>query len=186
MHWKGLFLAITTMLASVPAVAAPPDQSPRPVPRPVMETPGNALVATVPVPRPDLAAASTSGLRHSTGPRVTARVPTRPQPRPAAVAQRPVALSAPHVGIGQSLRPRARSDAEVTLAAASLAPVQPGKVKPSKKGAVCGDPAIKGQTIAPITSRVKGCGWPTRCGLPKCRAFGCRRPRSWIARRQRR
>ncbi len=27
-----------------------------------------------------------------------------------------------------------------------------------KKGSVCGDPSIKGETLAPITSRVRGCG----------------------------
>jgi len=28
----------------------------------------------------------------------------------------------------------------------------------SRKGAVCGDPAIKGEALAPITSKVMGCG----------------------------
>jgi len=37
--------------------------------------------------------------------------------------------------------------------------ILPGKsAVTGKKGSVCGDPSIKGETLAPITSRVRGCG----------------------------
>jgi hypothetical protein len=37
--------------------------------------------------------------------------------------------------------------------------ILPGKSAiTSRKGSVCGDPAIKGEKLAPITSRVRGCG----------------------------
>jgi hypothetical protein len=37
--------------------------------------------------------------------------------------------------------------------------ILPGKAAViGKKGSVCGDPSIKGETLAPITSRVRGCG----------------------------
>jgi hypothetical protein len=59
-----------------------------------------------------------------------------------------------------SLRPRPRPN--VQMAAAPIAdpvPADPQQSqKPGRKGMVCGNPAIKGETLAPIKSRVKGCG----------------------------
>jgi hypothetical protein len=62
-----------------------------------------------------------------------------------------------------SLRPVARVPADVELAAAPAAePVRTVKKtktpKASKKGSVCGDPDIKGEKLAPIKGKVKGCG----------------------------
>ena len=68
---------------------------------------------------------------------VTASAPMlRPKPRPAGLVQ---------------------SQEQEELAAA-VPPKKPGKDKKSKKGSVCGDPAIKGAKLARVTSKVKGCG----------------------------
>ncbi len=62
----------------------------------------------------------------------------RPEPRPA-------------------LQRRAAPEAEVIPAA--VVRVLPGKQGVvGKKGSVCGDPSIRGQTIAPIIGRIRGCG----------------------------
>jgi hypothetical protein len=67
----------------------------------------------------------------------------------------------------RSLRPKPRPDglANLTLAAAPTPEPQPEpqqsrkkREKLSKKGSVCGDPAIKGEALAPIKGKVKGCG----------------------------
>ena len=69
---------------------------------------------------------------------VSASVPMlRPKPRPAGLAQ---------------------SQEQVELAAVAPTKKKPGKDKKSKKGAVCGDAAIKGENLARISSKVKGCG----------------------------
>ena len=73
----------------------------------------------------------------------------------------------------RSLRPKPRPDGldTLTLAAAPAATPTPTdepqpepqqsrkkQEKLSKKGSVCGDPAIKGEALAPIKGKVKGCG----------------------------
>jgi hypothetical protein len=66
----------------------------------------------------------------------------RPEPRP----RRTAGLSAPE----------AAPEKIETVAAVRILP---GKAAVTgKKGSVCGDPSIKGETLAPITSRVRGCG----------------------------
>jgi hypothetical protein len=70
-----------------------------------------------------------------------------PLPRPAA---RPRGLSA--------RRAVALPEAEIVLAAITP-PVNPGKpLVRSRKGSVCGDPSIRGETVPPIPARMKGCG----------------------------
>jgi hypothetical protein len=71
----------------------------------------------------------------------------------------------------RSLRPKPRPDGLDTLAAApAVTPTPTDEPQPepqqsrkkqeklSKKGSVCGDPAIKGEALAPIKGKVKGCG----------------------------
>lgn len=92
----------------------------------------------------------------------------RPLPNPR-FATAPSEAAAPAVGppslesdavMDASLRPRPRP--EVQIAAAPVAePAPKGKAKKekaSKKGIVCGVAAIKGEPIAPIKGKVKGCG----------------------------
>ena len=95
--------------------------------------------------------------------------PRRPLARPAAslapapaVAVLPTGLTSPRPAARpKGLQRRAApepSGAQITLAAAAPR-IDPGRtlVKP-KKGALCGDPSIKGERLAPIPARVQGCG----------------------------
>ena len=111
----------------------------------------------------------------------------RPLPRPEGLAERYAAtmadLAAPKLdpgsvvevaavtGLRASLLPLPRPKGlakrraaepeapEATVQKAAVVRTLPGKtaVLP-KKGSVCGDPEIRGAALAPITSRVKGCG----------------------------
>lgn len=81
----------------------------------------------------------------------------RPAPRPRGLAAR-AAREAERAAARSAQRQAAAE--QVTLAAAAPR-IDPGKtlvVPKSQKGALCGDPAIQGVTLAPITSKVKGCG----------------------------
>ncbi len=95
----------------------------------------------------------------------------RPMPNPlfaaapaeaALPAATPKAAAAADAVIATSLRPRPRPPGQLTAAAAPAAePAPQGKAKkekPSRKGSVCGVAAIKGEPIAPIKGKVKGCG----------------------------
>jgi hypothetical protein len=84
----------------------------------------------------------------------------RPQARPEALVERIAALKAASNAPGLDLS--SKPEAEVDLAS-SEPPSRKEKRKKrreaaSMEGAVCGVSAIKGQEIAPITSKVKGCG----------------------------
>lgn len=101
----------------------------------------------------------------------------RPLPRPAhlvpAVPSAPAAAAVPvqaavlAVPAGRSLRPQQRprdlaarpDQAEAVVVKASA--IKPGPSKSAvlpKKGSVCGDRGIRGEAMAPITAKVKGCG----------------------------
>ncbi len=133
------------------ALAEAPDTSLRPVARPA------ALAApAVPEPAARVALDSTGAI-------------LRPKPRPATLASAPqivmaragVAVAPAKQALFPVLRPfpRPKDLAQKQLVAAAVAPVKPGKQGVvSRKGSVCGDPSIRGAALAPITSRVKGCG----------------------------
>jgi hypothetical protein len=97
----------------------------------------------------------------------------RPRPRPTAlVPPPPVALQdvgADSTGLVRLIRPMRRPDGLahqlITVAPVPVsAPVPKASRKKqpeaqlSRKGSVCGDPSIKGEVLAPITSKVRGCG----------------------------
>ena len=72
-----------------------------------------------------------------------------------------------------------------------LKPLPPSRILPRqeresirRKGSVCGDPAIKGETLAPITSRVRGCGIEEPVRVTSVDGVQLSRPRRWIARRR--
>lgn len=90
-----------------------------------------------PVPRPLAAVAAVA-------PAVD--VVLRPRPRPAGLAVAVEAVEAVAV------------EAEAVEAVAEVPKVKPGREKRSRKGSVCGDPAIKGEKLARIKGKVKGCG----------------------------
>jgi hypothetical protein len=130
-----------------------------------------------PVARPQIAT-STDGVGDAVAPLGPSAQPApvmRPRPRPqsimaasplpqTAAPQLPSPLAAVQKGdlIAGFPRPLARPEGLFERAKAPAAVleavVKPKKEKKSKKGSVCGDPAIKGETMARITSQVKGCG----------------------------
>lgn len=114
------------------------------------------------MPRPTLEAAIQTGAETA---KPVASAPTlRPKrrPEPAATSAAPLTATAP----APSLRPRRRPDVLLASAAPGQmapdekpqAPEEAPKKKASKKGSVCGDPDIKGEALAPIKGKVKGCG----------------------------
>ena len=121
-----------------------------------------------PLPRPDgLGAAPVAApvrpVFAGAAPARSIRPPARPVTLPPAApapqqVRAPVAMTSPR----PPPRPRdltaPRRGQGVTLAAATLR-VDPGAalVRP-KKGALCGDPGLRGETLAPITGKVRGCG----------------------------
>ncbi len=121
--------SVALALCLLPALATAQEASQRPMPRTAnLTAPDDPLAALRPQPRP-------AGLT-ATAPTVAAASTwPRPQPRPENLAPAP----------------------QVTLVSAPKPQVQQ-KTKPSMTGAVCGRPEIKGQTLAPMRSTVKGCG----------------------------
>jgi hypothetical protein len=140
------FWLAVLVLGAGPLLADAPETSIRPLPRPVMAETAVAGDAVAKAAAPAV---------------------IRPRPRPegllAAVA--PVAAApapAPAPETVAVLRPRPRPEglleAPVEEIAASPTQKKPKREKASKKGSVCGDPAIKGEKLATIKSKVKGCG----------------------------
>lgn len=143
--------------------------------RPLAAAPAPAETAREAAPLPAAMAAVTA----------TAAAPLRPLPRPESLAARyaetmatlaepkldpgSIEQVAAFAGLRSSPLPQARPkglakrkvaiDPETTPQKAAVVRTLPGKtaVLP-KKGSVCGDPDIRGAALAPITSRVKGCG----------------------------
>ncbi|WP_230426444.1 extensin-like domain-containing protein [Paragemmobacter aquarius] len=159
--------ALAALLLAAGAAQAEMTTSPRPLPRPVEVA---AATAPRPKPRPPV-----TELPQAVPPEALAQLPpslaapvVRPMPRPAALAAPVPALLAVTVAkaLPGMIRPMPRP---ATLLAS--APVKPekgglgglfGNRKPRKPvatdGFVCGDPDIRGDELAPVTSKVKGCG----------------------------
>lgn len=133
-----LFLCIGPSFAAAQGL----EKSLRPVERPTasLATSGAAIVA----PMPELVA-----VRPKLRPTPTAVVV--PQAGVAAAVEGPRPMPRP-----RGLVSRAEARAKVTKAAL-VAPPSTSMTR-SKKGSVCGDPSIKGEVLAPITARTKGCG----------------------------
>ena len=139
----------------------------------------------LPKPRPATSAAPAADLVVATmSPSNAVHPMKRPLPRPEGLAERYAAtmasLAAPKLDPGsvvevaattglrsspfpvarpKGLSKRRATEPEATVQKAAVVRTLPGKtaVLP-KKGSVCGDPEIRGAALAPITSRVKGCG----------------------------
>ncbi|RID92136.1 extensin family protein [Gemmobacter lutimaris] len=124
--------------------------SPLPKPRPVAAVPTD-LVTTV-----------------STANAISPLALFRPRPRPVVLAvPEPQPEAAPQLAqapaVAPMLRPRARPaglvKGQAVIEKAALVRVpQDKKSLRGKKGSVCGDPDIRGEVLAPVVSRVKGCG----------------------------
>ncbi len=175
MKATGLAILLWAALA-VPVVASPPASSLRPVARPALPAdpaaePAFPVIVLRPLPRPVSVpgpAPTTIVTESTAGPTI------RPRPRPAAAfVAAPPAAAAPtaaapailRVGLISVPRPMPRpafqrqadTPEEVqTVAAVRILPGRSAVV--GRKGSVCGDPAIQGEVLAPITSRVRGCG----------------------------
>lgn len=147
----GVGLALMLTMIAGMGLAEAPSTSIRPVVRPE--------VAAVPAPQ---------------APTVEATAAQEPAAQKPALGPkpRPFALLAPQPQVQTSastspfpngvLRPKPRPAGLIRTAAntaAAPAPQAPAKKpKPSAKGSVCGDPAIKGVRLEPIGSRTSGCG----------------------------
>lgn len=139
------------------AEAEAPKTSPRPMPR-VLLSPDP--VAAAPVLVAAVAPPTFAGVRPRARPAslvsTLASVPA-PQIQAPAVAPSPAAPEAvseapARKGLLGLLRPAKRPEAKAK--SAQKAPAA------SLKGSVCGDPMIKGEVLAPVQSKVKGCGIP--------------------------
>lgn len=88
----------------------------------------------------------------------------RPRKRPPGVKTASGPEAPPQPGLTSVLRPHPRPKGllrqadDLELASADPAPVKRGKDKKTKRGSVCGDPDIKGEALAPISSKTRGCG----------------------------
>lgn len=153
--------AVPAPSADGPAAADPAAAAPAPVPAPepaavlfahpdarfesvaptARRASGDAWAEAAPLPRPrrrpDAPAAEAAPAR-SLGASLLAAL--RPEPRPRGLARR----AAPE--------PEAAEPATVIRPAPGTGPLV------SRRGSVCGVPGIKGETIAPIVGRVRGCG----------------------------
>lgn len=140
----------------VPVAIAAPD-TPRARPRPADLAVTPAVLVTTALPRPRARPVAL----------MATLAPATPEPAPALAAPAPEPLVL--AGLMRSPRPEARpkglakrrsgADEPTIIQAAASAPVKPGKalILP-KKGSVCGNPAIRGETLAPVGAKVNGCG----------------------------
>lgn len=145
-------LCLTAALAALPAGADAPATSLIPRPRPV--------TTSAPAPQQPEALVPMATMQATT---------LRPRPRPTlSPPPQPEAL-VPLSTLQASLRPRARPEGlgqmpEVQPVAAPMPDPVPEtrsskrKKKKAMAGAICGDPEIIGEKLAPISSKVKGCG----------------------------
>lgn len=176
----GLMLA----LGAPPAAAYLPDASDRPLARPGAGPVAAEIVPHVPLapvyydatirpaPRPADGTAASPGA--SPAPRpvpsgdeaagavmlvpVQYRATIRPHPRPLQAATPEEVIEVPSgVGLVRSARPEPRPEVRLAAAAAAVR-TQPSTVTRGKSGAICGDRAIRGETLAPIPGRIRGCG----------------------------
>lgn len=147
---RGLSLLLALAAAAplaLPLAAQQLDRSPVPPARP-------ALLAS-PAAAPEAAPAATDAALLSS---------PRPQSRPAAITGKVAAVREASAAktAGPDLlatRPEPRpDDAELALAEPAPKSKKKNREAGSRKGSVCGVNAIKGEKIAPIKSKVKGCG----------------------------
>ncbi len=168
-------------------MAEGPAQSIRPLPRPAeavapapVASPAVAVaVAPAPVATPDPSPrlfahpderfeAASPAARRAAGSDAWAEA--EPQPRPRRRPDPAVAQAAPARTLGAAflaaLRPEPRPRGLARRAEPAPEPEQAAVIRPapgtgplvSRRGSVCGVPGIKGETIAPIVGRVRGCG----------------------------
>ena len=159
MRLRVIFLALGLCL-SQGALAQEIDRSPRPPVNPRL-----AVLAAAPAPAPgataDVPVAEAPTEVAAAAPEDVLVRSLRPAPRPPALADRIAALKATSNAPGLDLSGQPPED-ELDLAAipppSKKEERRKKREKASMKGAVCGVPAIKGEEIARIRSKVGGCG----------------------------
>ncbi|MDO9641396.1 MAG: extensin family protein [Pseudotabrizicola sp.] len=166
---QAVMAAVMALVATGVALADAPSASLRPLARPGMAAVTDAQtlgVTTQAAARPVMAQSLRPKGRPSDLAAAAPVVAVPAEPVAPQVEAAAVAVAAPEPvperkGLFSVLRPSKRP-AEIVnqqLVAATIAPVKPGKQGVvSVKGAVCGDPSIRGEVLAPITSRIQGCG----------------------------
>lgn len=152
-----LVLAGLAICLAFSAVAEAPKTSLRPLPRPVAAA--TVLEAAQPAAQPTVqtdASGAVVVIRPRPRPPLALATPALPA-TPAPVVDEAVAAQAERKPLFGFLRPSKRpKDLVDTAATVRVAPGKQAVV--SQKGSVCGIPDIKGETLAPITAKVKGCG----------------------------
>lgn len=164
-------VALALGLACVTGGAMADGLSKSPLPKP---RPGSAAIAA-PAAEPLVASVSTANAPAPVAPMVAMK---RPLPRPehlvaalAVAAVDPVIDESTVVDLAGAVRPLPRPEAlaaaveeqprrkgwGIFKAAAVRNPQSKDSLMP-KKGSVCGDPAIRGERMAPVVSKVRGCG----------------------------
>ncbi|MBH1974671.1 MAG: extensin family protein [Rhodobacteraceae bacterium] len=167
-------LALCLALMPAFALAQAPDSSIFPRARPSFDAAAVPVAAAVAVPHPKARPAGLAApvVSAAAAPAVAGAAVPHPKPRPAGLASQPAPVAVAAVPADPRVvgpHPKARpAGLAVELASAATAPVPEAavvapakpskKAKAGKKGSVCGDPAIRGEVLAPITSKTRGCG----------------------------
>lgn len=135
--------------------------SPHPKPRPV------SAAVTIPLADPMVATVSTAN-----APVLAPVMRPRPRPENLVIAVAPVIDEASVVDLAGAVRPPPPRPGDLAAAveetpkrkgwgifkAAAVRNPQSKESLMPKKGSVCGDPSIRGETLARVVSKVKGCG----------------------------
>lgn len=143
--------AALLLTVALPASAQEITRSPVPPENP-------AYLVQTPATMPDVAAAEKT-VAPKARPAEERVASLRPQPRPKGLEAVVAARRAEEAGKGLDLAAAAKAaEPEPVAEPAPKGKKKKKKEKVSAKGSVCGVAAIKGEPIAPITSKIKGCG----------------------------
>ena len=117
-------------------------------------------IGSSPRPRPNPAYALPATAAAAADPETVIAASLRPRPRPKAIAEMVAAAAAGSGGKGLDLAAMVPEPDEPPPPPKKKSKADRAKEREtaSKKGSVCGVAAIKGEKIAPIKARVKGCG----------------------------
>jgi hypothetical protein len=155
-----LFLALTAGAAAAESLTTSPKPRTKPAATLALAAASDPAVAMQrPRSRPsDLGSFVISGPAHGIGvPAMRPRLRSGGEPRSVQGADDMAPALPAAAGRAPERRPQASDDlARVTLVAFRAQP--PAAIVSGLKGSVCGNPLLRGRTIPPIASRVRGCG----------------------------
>jgi hypothetical protein len=164
---RGLWLAVILALAAPAALAET-----RPKPRPAEGAMAIATDAPVLRPRarpamPSVPEAAFGAAMAATPPPLASKAFPRPEPRPRglAAAATPAAAAPARTiaAMSQTVprpkqRPEGLEDLTEVVPAVAVRPKPVPETTQPKRGSVCGDRRIRGESLPPITGRIRGCG----------------------------